>query len=307
MTSLQGPATNTSAQSWRWARVLANPASGAQGAAAHLPAVINALESIGMRAVVSFTSKERSPSEQSAEAAREGYDLVVALGGDGTVGAVAQGLRGTNTPLGIVPVGTYNNTARSLGIPGRAEEAAQVLIHGRPWRIDSATANGTPFMEVAGVGLDAQLFPVAEEIKSGIWSAVPAAIQTLAEYQPQELRIDFADGTSQTLAPLLAMVSNMPYFGAGFAIAPQARPDSGQLVLSVFEGMTKLELLAYFAAIANGRQVAEPHITTYQGPAFRISPVGASAVPVQADGQVIGDTPAVFAVQPHSLTVLVPA
>lgn len=307
MTHFQGPGKNDPARSQGWARVLANPASGAQGAAAQLPAIINALESAGMRAVVSFTSADRSPAEQSAEAAREGYDLVVAVGGDGTVGSIAQGLRGTSTPLGIMPVGTYNNTARSLGIPETVEQAAQVLIHGRRWRIDSATANGTPFMEVAGVGLDAQLFPVAEEIKSGMWSAVPAAIQTLAEYQPQELLIEFADGTSQSITPLLAIVSNMPYFGAGFAIAPEARPDNGELVLSIFEGMTKLELLGYFAAIANGRQVAEPRITTYQGPTFRISTVAAPAVAVQADGLVIGETPVVFAVQHQALTVLVPA
>lgn len=307
MSHFQGPGNNEPTHSQAWARVLANPSSGEQGAAAQLPAVITALESAGMRAVVSFTSVERSPAEQSAEAAREGYDLVVALGGDGTIGAVAQGLRGTNTPLGIVPVGTYNNTARSLGIPETVEDAAQVLIHGRLWQIDSATANGSSFMEVAGVGLDAQLFPVAEEFKSGMWTALPAAIQTLVEYQPQELLIEFADGTSQSSTPLPAIVSNMPYFGAGFAIAPEARPDNGQLVLSLFEGMTKMELLSYFAAIANGREVAEPRITSYQGSAFRISTVADEAVAVQADGQVIGETPVVFAVQHRSLTVLVPA
>jgi diacylglycerol kinase (ATP) len=290
----------------RWARLLVNPASGAQGAVAQLPTIVNALERAGMHAVVSFTTEERSPTELAAQAARERYDLIVAVGGDGTVSAVARGLLGTDTPLGIMPVGTYNNIARSLGIPATVDAAVEVLLHGQPWRIDTATANGTPFLEVAGVGLDAQLFPIAEAIKSGSWSALPEAVQTLGAYQPQELSIELSDGSRISTTPLLALVSNMPYFGVGFAIAPTARPDSGQLVLSVFEGMTKLELLGYFAAIANGREVEEPRITTYQGPSFRITTAEPPTMPVQADGQVIGETPVVFAVQPHALTVVAP-
>ncbi len=290
----------------RWARLLVNPASGAQGALAQLPTIVNALEGAGMQAVVSFTTADRSPSELAAQAACERYDLVVAVGGDGTVSAVAQGLLGTDTPLGIVPVGTYNNIARSLGIPATSADAVEVLLHGQPWRINSATANGKPFMEVAGVGLDAQLFPVAEEIKSGAWTALPDAVQTLGAYQPRTLWIEFSDGSRISTEPLLAIVSNMPYFGVGFAIAPTMRPDSGLLVLSLFEKMTKLEVLGYFAAIANGRQVAEPRIATYQGPSFRITTAAPPAILVQADGQLIGETPVVFAVQPHALTVLAP-
>jgi len=290
----------------RWARLLINPASGAQGAVAQLPTIVHALEHAGLQAVVSFITEERSPTEMAAQAAREQYDLVVAVGGDGTVSAVAHGLLGTDTPLGIVPVGTYNNIARSLNIPATVEDAVGVLIHGQLWRIDSATANGRPFMEVAGVGLDAQLFPVAEAIKSGAWSALPEAVQTLGAYQPSELVIEFSDGSRIATTPLLALVSNMPYFGVGFAIAPTTRPDSGQLVLSLFENMSKLELLGYFAAIANGRQADEPRITTYQGPSFRIMTAAPPEMPVQADGQVVGETPVVFAVQPHALTVLAP-
>src|SRR3982751_1102257 len=82
-------------------------------------------------------------------------------------------------------------------------------------------------------------------------------------------------GSRLTSRPLMAMVSKMPFFGMGFAIAPTARPDSGQLVLSVFEGMTKLQLVAYFAAITNGREMQEPDISisTYQSTRFEIRTV----------------------------------
>ncbi len=290
----------------RWARLLVNPVSGIQNAVAQLPGIVGALEQAGMHVVVSFTTSTNSPTDLAASAAREHYDLVVAVGGDGTVSAIAQGLLGTNTPLGIVPLGTYNNIARSLAIPAKLEDAVEVLIHGQAWRIDSATANGMPFMEVAGVGLDARLFPVAELIKSGAWYQLPDAVQTLRDYRPRKLRIECSDGSQLLTRPLLAMVSNMPYFGMGFAVAAHARPDSGQLILSVFENMTKLELVGYFAAIANGRSVAEPRIATYKGSWFRITTTARPGIPVQVDGRVVEHTPVLFAVRPQALTVVAP-
>jgi diacylglycerol kinase (ATP) len=257
--------------------------------------------------VLSFTTAQQSPTELAAQAARDHYDLIVAAGGDGTVSAVAEGLLGADIPLGIVPVGTYNNIARSLNIPSNLDDALATVVHGQPWRIDSATANGTPFMEVAGVGLDARLFPVAEEIKSGAWFQIADAVQTLRSYRLRKVQIDLADGSRLETRSLVTLISNMPYFGMGFAIAPAARPDSGQLVLSVFENMTKLQLLAYFAAISNGHEVEEPRITTYQGTQFRITAAARPAMPVQADGRVIGHTPVTFAVLPRALTVMVPA
>jgi diacylglycerol kinase (ATP) len=290
----------------RRARLLVNPSSGAQGGLSQLPTIIAALEQAGIEALLSFTSAEQTPTALAAQAVQEQYDLVIAAGGDGTVSAVAQGLFGTNVPLGIIPIGTYNNIARSLGIPNTIDEALAVLVNGRRWRIDSATANGVPFMEVAGVGLDARLFPFAEQIKSGKWYQAIQAARMLRYYRPRKVRIDLPNGEQIMRRPLMALVANMPYFGVGFAVAPLARPDSGQLVLSLFEGMTKWELLRHFALIANGRTIKEPRISTYEGVRFRIASTVRSSLPVQADGQVIGRMPVVFEVVPHALTVLVP-
>ena len=290
----------------RWARLLVNPSSGNQGAVWQLPRIVAALEGAGMRVVLSFTTADGPPTALAAEAARARYDLVIVAGGDGTISAVAQGLLGTDVPLGIVPVGTYNNIARSLAIPADLAGALDVLLHGQPWRIDAATANGTPFLEVAGVGLDARLFPMAEQIKSGAWYQVGAALHTLHYYRPRKVRIELGDGQHVVARPLMVMVSNMPYFGMGFAVAPTARPDSGRLVLSVFEHMTKLQLLQHFAAIAYGRPVREPRISTYCGTRFRITTAARPALPVEADGRVVGRTPVLIAVVPSALTVLAP-
>jgi diacylglycerol kinase (ATP) len=286
-------------------RLIVNPTSGSQSAVPQLPTIVEAFEQAGIEALLSFTNAERSVTDWAIQAAREPVDLVIVAGGDGTVSAVGQGLLGTDIPLGILPIGTYNNIARSLGIPQDLAGALDVVLRGQPWRIDSATVNGKPFMEVAGVGLDARLFPAAEQIKSGNWPQIVSALRTLRYYRPRKLRIDLHDGRRLTTRPMMVIVSNMPFFGVGFAVAPTARPDSGVLVLSVFENMTKLELLRHFVMISNGRAIREPRISTYYGARFRIAGTIRAPLPVQADGNLITHTPAVFEIVPRALTVMV--
>ncbi|GAB4113232.1 MAG: diacylglycerol kinase [Roseiflexaceae bacterium] len=303
---LLGGTCYVSEQPKRRARLLVNPSSGPQQGLAQLPLIMARLEAANIEALLSFTTPEQPPTIQAQRALTEGFDLVIVAGGDGTVSAVAQGLLTSHMPLGILPVGTYNNIARSLGIPGDLDRALDVVVAGRPWRIDAATANGIPFMEVAGVGLDARLFPIAEQMKSGKWYQAVQALRMLRSYRARKLRIEFSDGSQVTRRPLMALISNMPYFGVGFAVAPDALPDSGKLVLSIFENMTKLELLRHFLQIANGRRIREPRITTYQDIRFRITSTVRSTTPVQADGNMIGRLPTVFAIQPQVLTVLAP-
>lgn len=290
----------------RWARLLVNPVSGPGGAVAELPTIIAALEGAGLRVVLSFTSSETSPTAMAAQAVHDGFDLVIVAGGDGTISAVAQGLWYTKVPLGILPLGTYNNIARSLGIPDDLNRAIETVLQGRPWRVDGALANNTAFMEVAGLGLDAALFPMAEQIKDGGWHQLVAAARMLRLYQPRRLRIELADGQRFVTRPLLTIVSNMPYFGMRFAVAPDARPDSGTLVLSVFDNFTKLQLLRHFIAVANGWRGLEPHISTYHSPRFTITTPSGTRLPVQVDGRVVERSPVRFEVVPQALSVLVP-
>lgn len=290
----------------RSVRLILNPTSGTNSTVEALPAIVSALEGANLRVVLSFTSADTPPTALAEQAVQDGFDLVVVAGGDGTVSAVAKGLLHSNVPLGILPVGTYNNIARSLGIPNTAEEALKVVLAGQERQIDVGSANGAIFLEVAGVGLDAQLFPVAEQIKEGAWFQLQAALRTLVRFRPRRLRIELEDGRQIMPRPLLATVSNLPYFGANYAIAPEARPDSGQLVLSIFENFTKFQLLSYFASLANGNPVDEPRITTYHGTRFKISTVRRPDQNVHVDGQVVQHTPVTFEVQPKALCVVVP-
>jgi diacylglycerol kinase (ATP) len=268
--------------------------------------IVAALEGSGLRVVASFTHAAQDPANEVAQAVRDGCSLVIAVGGDGTVNAIAKGLWHTQVPLGILPFGTYNNIARSLSISNELDAALAVLAHGRIRLIDGARANGLPFLGVAGVGLDARLFPTAEQIKSGAWYRLVAALGILRAYRRPRLWIEVAGGRPFVARPLLALISNMPYFGVGFAVAPDARPDDGTLILSLFEDFTKLQLVRHFFAIANGHRVQEPRVTTHQGTRFHIATVARAPLPVEVDGQVRSRTPVTFEVVPQALAVLVP-
>jgi diacylglycerol kinase (ATP) len=171
------------------ARLIMNPVSGGeQSNPMKLPEIVAALEAANIRADLTFTAPERSPMQIAQQAVEEGYEMVVVGGGDGTVSEVAKGLIHAPVPLGIIPIGTYNNIARSLELPTDLTAACQVLAQGRIRSIDVGQANNEHFFfEVAGVGLDAALFPLGEDIKEGRWQRFLQAAQLALNYTPQKI------------------------------------------------------------------------------------------------------------------------
>lgn len=313
------------------ARLIMNPVSGGDQHYSTLPDIIAAIEAVNIRADLTFTSLERSSTQIAQQSVEEGYDLVVVGGGDGTVSEVATGLLHTSMPLGILPIGTYNNIARSLGLPTNDVAAAcQVLAQGQIRSIDVGQANGERyFFEAAGVGLDAALFPLGEDIKAGRWARWFQAAQLAISYKPEKMTIwldrpilsakahcatkrprflQRSQATRQELrfAVLLVVVANGPYYGAGFTIAPGACLDDGLLTVSVFRGFSKWELMRHFWAISKGHYHYSPKIETYRVAELHLSAPNTD-LPVHVDGSPIGHLPVSFKILKHALQVLVPA
>lgn len=312
------------------ARLIMNPISGGeQPNPMKLPEIVAAMEAANIRADLTFTDPDRSPTQIAQQAVEEGYDMVVVGGGDGTVSQVAKGLIFASIPLGIIPIGTYNNIARSLELPTDDIAAAcQVLAQGYTRSIDVGQANDEHyFLEVAGVGLDAALFPLGEEIKDGRWERFWRAAQLGLNYSPQQIRMVLdrpiikakAQSTSRTrflrqgkslrqelrFSVLLVVIANGPYYGAGFTVAPEACMDDGLLTVSVFRGFSKWDLLRHFWAISKGHYHYSPKIETYHVAELRLTAPNAK-LPVHVDGYLIGEVPVTFKVLPRALNVLVP-
>jgi diacylglycerol kinase (ATP) len=239
-------------------------------------------------------------------------DWVAVAGGDGTVESVAATLVGSGLPLGIIPAGTFNNFARSLDLPLDPIEACQVILAGNARPTDAGLANGRPFFECLGSGLDAALYPLSEEIKSGRIHRLVDFARRAYRYRRQRfvLTLDrpvcdaLARGSknenhrlvhvlkrnpssSITLSALMLIVSNGPYFGMNFAVAPDERMDDGLLTVSVFSRYSKIQLWWHFASIAFGRREYCP-----KSIAFRVARVqvgGPRKLPVHLDGSPSND------------------
>lgn len=246
-------------------------------------------------------------AELARHAADTGHDVVVA-GGDGTVGKVAGALVGhPEAALGILARGSFNNLARGLGIPVTLDDALEVIARGEAATVDAGwayredPAEGRPFFEAAGVGLEAVGFMAVELYeKRGWWRAARAVWRGL-RMRRTPMRITLDGHRYRTGSPAVT-VSNSPYHGLGFAVADGADPNDGRFDVAVFGGMTRFEVLRHFLTVARRRPRREPRIKVHH--AARVTVEGIRrALPAHADGESIGLTPVSFEVRPGALRV----
>jgi diacylglycerol kinase (ATP) len=237
------------------------------------------------------------------EAVRAGCRIVVAAGGDGTLGTIAFELLGTRTAVGFLPLGSAMNVARSLGIPRNLEAAAAMIAAGHVREIDVGEANGVPFLEAGSVGLNAAIFREAHRFDRGEYSSFFALIVTIARYRPARMLLRMEDGVVRTSA-LMVTVANGPYTGLGFTFAPEARLDDGRLDIRVFERFSKRELLRHLWSIMFGRRAYSPKVKTYRSPHVTVE--SARPRPVRVDARDLGTTPVTFVTRPRALRIVAP-
>ena len=241
------------------------------------------------------------------EAVREGRALVIAAGGDGTVGEVAQALAGTDTVLGVMPLGSVMNVARTLGLPREFDRAAEIIREGRVLAMDLGRVGTTYFLEAAGVGLGAGLLAYFDQLDTrGLrWRVVWAALRFVSNLGMPRLHVETEDGAFAVRAPMVT-VANGPYVGAAYALAPDARIDDGLLDVVVFRRVSAARLLLHLALLAGGRRLPPPEGARHlRATRVRIVRQGRRPLPVHADGTAVGATPMEFTLAPAALRVLV--
>ena len=237
----------------------------------------------------------------------------MAAGGDGTFHTVARRLLelggddpAAMPPLGILPLGSVMNVARSLDIPRDLEGAVRVIAEGHERSIDVGEVVGWgPFLEAVAVGLHAELFAEAAALDAGDARAPFRAIRTALSYQPSRLTLELDEGRTVRTRALVTSISNGPFAGLGFTVAPGARLDDGLLDVRVFERFSRWELVRHFWSIAAGRRRYEPRVRTLRS--ATVSLRGASPLRVRADGEEVGTTPVELRVRPGALRVIAPA
>ena len=271
-------------------------------------AIVAALSSYGIDVEVYHTTPEDTGQGLSTRAAADQTELVIAAGGDGTIHAVAKGLIGMQSALGIIPTGTMNNLARSLGIPETVEEACEAIARGETRIIDAGDVNGHIFFEVAGIGLEADLFPAGEEIKApGLLSTIHGIIEGLATiltFKPPKLSISFDERRRRPYHAIQVTICNAPFYGPHFQVASHVLMDDGLLDVIVYKNFSKLEFIQHGISITQGRRMYQPKITHRKVKSLRISTE--QPMEVMVDGEIQGQTPVTVTAISAALRVRVP-
>jgi YegS/Rv2252/BmrU family lipid kinase len=278
--------------------IIINPeARGAKGR-------LQLLQRLTRNVVIKATSGPGDAEAQAERAVEQGYNTIVAAGGDGTVNEVVNGIGTAPVALGILPMGTVNVFAMELGIPFNLAAAWKVIRGHKIRAIDLASANGHLFVQMAGVGLDAQIVQRnSRQIKKvlGPLSYLLTATQVAAE-KPPRLRV-ICDGRP-TVEGSFVLVGNGRFYGGPFALFNEADLQDGLLDICVFKHMNYVALIRYFRGALFGSLSKFSDVDYFK--ARHLIVESNRHVPLEADGEVAGHTPVEFTVRRRKLRVLVP-
>lgn len=241
-------------------------------------------------------------TELAREAHAMGADRVISTGGDGTLNAVAAGLVGTTTPLGLVAMGSGNGYARSLKLPLKPEQALRIAFTGAPQLMDVCYLNDRLFLGTAGIGFDAR---VAHEFDAtagrGLWNYMRIILKEILGSRPMRVVVKANNETVESRL-LMMVFANTREFGNGAIISPGSAPDDGQAELQLVSKPALLPLLKAFYDVYAGRADRNRHIRTIVTREAAVHQAGSLA---HLDGEpvVIGNEVS-FRLEPKKLWVV---
>ena len=281
--------------------VILNPAAKSDRARA----LKEKIKALSPRIVVRMTSAAGDARVMARKALEEGFGTIVAAGGDGTVNEIAGGIAGSDVRFGILPVGTMNVFAAELGIPQNNLPAAwRVIENGLLRELDLPMANCTPFVQLAGIGLDAEVVRLTtpESKKSLGPVSYLLTLAQVAAVSPPTVVIDPVD--SRRREGSFVLVGNGRLYGGPFVLFKNARPDDGLLDVLVFKNQSHWDVVRYFQAIAFGSHADLPDVEYFQTKSMNVH--SSASVPVELDGELADALPCKFGFFPEKFFVIAP-
>jgi len=232
-------------------------------------------------------------------------DIVIG-GGDGTLNAAAGVLVEAGLPVGVVPLGTANDLARTLGLPTDPAEACQVIAEGHTRRIDLGMVNGRHFFNAASIGLSVEVSRRLTRGAKGRWGwfaylAAAARVLRHARQFRAEIR---SDGEVHQVRTVQVTIGNGQYYGGGLRVAEDAAIDDGRLDLYALEVDRWWQIVRLVPALRSGNLAGHAGVRALRGTQFEVVP--RHPRPVSADGEVVATTPARFSLLRQALAVYVP-
>jgi len=306
MTASQEPKTRPVARAQR-ALLVFNPQAGdAAASPEELLEIISLMQFWNFVPEVHIVTTESETAAVVRGALRRGVRLVVAAGGDGTIESTAQALVDTDAVLGILPKGTRNNLALSLGIPQDLGAAVELLRRGRILRMDVGRAvcgdSSAWFLETSSIGLLPAIYPAADDIQHGNLARITELLSTLVTYQPASLRLTLDGGAQTDTQGYLVLIANAPYFGANIQVSPFISFQDGWLDVFLFPFLSKLDLIGYAATQIAVGGAEDSRIVHYRVKRAQIE--ADPAMHVTADGTSLGVGPLAAEIHSNGLRVI---
>jgi len=298
-------------------KVIVNPVAGAYSTRRKWPIISKLLKRIGLSFDFEYTEGVGHAIELARAAASDGYRYLVAVGGDGTVNEVANGILhstgATSTALGIVSTGTGSDFVRSVGISRDYATACSTLTSSRRLSIDVGVVEYQSkgqtlrrfFVNAAGVGFDAAVVEKTERLPKYFGGTIPylaGLVRTLFSYKNTSVVLNI-ESEVETGRVLSVVVANGSYFGGGMHMAPQAELSDSLLDVVIVGDMGKFELLKALPTVYKGTHIYHPKVRVKK--AVHITIESPEPMLVHADGELLGECPASFWLMPSALSIVV--
>jgi YegS/Rv2252/BmrU family lipid kinase len=295
------------------ALLIHNPSAGTRTDPIAVEAAIANLRESGWDVEACETTSGGDATNLARQASLADYESVFAVGGDGTVNEVVNGILGSSTSLGVLPYGTANVWAKEMGLPlNNMAASARLQAQAPAFCIDAGQVRGEGFGSRAfllwcGVGFDARITADIEPQRAlkrrlGAIMFWLVGVRTAFTFRGQRARID-VDGKKMRARLLLALISNAQLYGGLVRISPDAKVDDGMLDLAVFHGTGAWQTAWHLVRVFLGWHVHALDVSHHRGGVISIN---ASSLPVHVDAEPIGFTPVQISVRPKALHVLVP-
>lgn len=289
--------------------VIFNPAAGQRDVRRHLGQALDHLRAQDWQVTLRETLGRGDATTYAREAVAAGYEVVVVVGGDGTINEAIQALAHTGTALGVLPHGTGNVWAREAGIPLHSlSAAAKVLTEGQVRTVDLGMAGDRYFLMWAGIGFDASVVQDIEEgrpeIKRRLGPLAFIIRGAVVALSFMGTRLTYVvNGRRLRKRTIMAVISNARLYAAYLQLAPHARMDDGLLDFYIFKGHGLLFTIRHFFTLLAGRHEQSPQVEYYQ--VRHLAVHSRKPLPVHTDGDLAGFTPMEFRVAPRALRVIV--
>jgi diacylglycerol kinase (ATP) len=285
-----------------------NPTSGGGRFKRDLPLITSSLRGLGFEVDELPTERSGHATTLAAAAVGRGFDVVCAIGGDGTVNEVVNGIAGGEATLAIIPTGTVNVLAMELGIPLDPPDACALAAAGHTIDIDLGIAGGRYFALMAGAGLDAAVIAGMNPLMKKALREAAFAVQGVATALTGDFPLIRVEADDQCVDGYFVVAGNSSNYGGAFGITPAADMRDGLLDVCVMTDKSFLNMSYYWLSALVSTHLRNPKVEYFRATSVRLSlaPGETGEVLVQTDGEIAGKLPLECRIVPRALNVITP-